>query len=60
MRCLIIKYSDIFTALAVVGRELHDQIDGYADDRVKGAHGSNTVAEQGKRLKKRMRPAILQ
>lgn len=60
MRCLIIKYSDIFTALAVVGRELHDQIDGYADDRVKGARGSNAVAEQGKRLKKRIRPAILQ
>ena len=50
---------DIFTALAVVGRELHDQIDGYADDRVAGGRSSNTVAEQGRRLKKRIRPAIL-
>ena len=50
---------DIFTALAVVGRELHDQIDGYADDRVEGARHSNEIAEQGKRLKKRTRPAAL-
>lgn len=50
---------DIFTALAVVGRELHDQIDGYADDRVEGARHSNKIAEQGKRLKKRTRPAAL-
>ncbi|QHU90167.1 hypothetical protein GWK74_01340 [Candidatus Saccharibacteria bacterium oral taxon 488] len=48
-----------FTALAVVGRELHDQIDGYADDRVEGARYSNKIAEQGKRLKKRTRPAAL-
>ena len=50
---------DVFTAVAVVGRELYDQIDGYADDRVEGARRSNKIAEQGKRLKKRTRPAAL-
>ncbi|MFC2606045.1 MAG: hypothetical protein ACFNZR_02055 [Candidatus Nanosynbacter sp.] len=50
---------NVFTAVAVVGRELYDQIDGYADDRVEGARRSNKIAEQGKRLKKRTRPAAL-
>lgn len=53
-------FGDIFTVLIVAGRELYRQVDRYTDDRVAGARGSNTVAEQGKRLKKRIRPAILQ
>ena len=51
---------DIFTALVVAGRELYRQVDRYTDDRVAGGCSSNAVAEQGRRLKKWIRPAILQ
>ncbi len=53
-------FGDIFTVLTVAGRELYHQVDRYTDDRVTGVPGSNTVAEQGRRLKKWIRPAILQ
>lgn len=49
---------DMLTVLEVVGRELHDQTDGYADDRVADARKKNAVAEQGRRLKKWKVPGV--
>lgn len=49
---------DMLTVLEVVGRELHDQTDGYADDRVADARQTNAVAEQGRRLKKWKVPGV--
>ena len=49
---------DMLTVLKVVGRELHDQTDGYADDRVTDARRTNAVAEQGRRLKKWKVPGV--
>lgn len=43
---------ELFAVLDVVSRELYEQTDFYADDRVANARQNNTVATQGKRLKK--------
>ncbi|MDO4773552.1 MAG: hypothetical protein Q4A37_00270 [Candidatus Saccharibacteria bacterium] len=48
----------LFAVLDVVGRELYDQTDLYADDRVADARRANIVAEQGRRLKKWRIPGI--
>lgn len=42
---------DMLTVLEVVGHELYDQTDRYADDRVDDARQKNAVAEQGRRLR---------
>lgn len=42
---------DALTLLSTVGRQLYDQTEYYADDRVQRARHTNAVAQQGRRLK---------
>lgn len=49
---------DALTVLSTVGRQLYDQTEHYADDRVQQSRHTNAVAQQGRRLRRRSVPGL--